>query len=799
MNLTTRCDLHLHSAASLTTGQWFSQYFQAPESYADPIRQYELCKARGMTLVTLTDHDSIEGGLQLIGRPDFFLSVEVSTRFPENDCAIHVLVYDITPKQHAQLQRRRASVYEVSNYLRSERLAYSLPHPLLSPNWKLDASTLEKCLALFPTFEAVNGLLDRRSDPDMAHFFASITPEVLETLSKKHGIALAHGSPARLARTAGSDDHGQRRCGSIFTEVDGSLDAAAFLDRVMEGHARMVGAGGDLNAMATCIKQATYAHFQESNNGERARRNPFVDVMDVLAGRAPAKQADAPRGSSAVLESLLRAAQKAGVQRGPDLDITIVPEFPSDASDRAIVEAVARTSDALAETATHDLGHALVAFDIYGILAALTDLAAALGVASPLLFAADHFARQDGQLRRVWKDWTATAKPQKSEYLAVFSDALGNFDGVSTWCRQFSQRAAASGKRVWFAACDETGRSVKPDAMPRAFPALARFKIPLYPDFEICVPSLAATVDRLWREGITHVEVATPGPMGLVGLAAARILQLPVTATYHTDFSGLIELVVDDPKLLDVSRAYLGWFYRAVDRTFVFSDTSRDKLLQLRVPAEKIDGIAMAVDPTDFSPARTSRSIFSELGVDVGDRPVILSVGRLSLEKNVASIVDAVRGLQGRQPAPLLIVVGDGPAAAALKRSCRDENFVAFVGFQTGRALRELYASASAFVFASQIDSLGLVNLEALASGVPVLVPQGSAITETLCDGHDALFFGAGPDGLKRALGALLDDPALAADLATNGRQRMLSRWEEVQFDAVWQTMAGTTPSLNPA
>src|SRR5664279_5079206 len=75
MNLTTRCDLHLHSAASLTTGQWFSQYFQAPESYADPIRQYELCKARGMTLVTLTDHDSIEGGLQLIGRPDFFLSV----------------------------------------------------------------------------------------------------------------------------------------------------------------------------------------------------------------------------------------------------------------------------------------------------------------------------------------------------------------------------------------------------------------------------------------------------------------------------------------------------------------------------------------------------------------------------------------------------------------------------------------------------------------------------------------------------------------------------------------------------
>ena len=61
----TRCDLHLHSAASLTTGQWFSQYFQAPESYADPLRQYELCKSRGMTLVTLTDHDTIDGGLRI--------------------------------------------------------------------------------------------------------------------------------------------------------------------------------------------------------------------------------------------------------------------------------------------------------------------------------------------------------------------------------------------------------------------------------------------------------------------------------------------------------------------------------------------------------------------------------------------------------------------------------------------------------------------------------------------------------------------------------------------------------------
>ncbi|MDQ6628130.1 MAG: glycosyltransferase, partial [Pseudomonadota bacterium] len=481
------------------------------------------------------------------------------------------------------------------------------------------------------------------------------------------------------------------------------------------------------------------------------------------------------------------------------LDITVVPEQPSDASDRAIVEAVSRTSDALAATAAEALGEALVSFDIYGILAALTDLAAALGVASPLLFAAHHFGRQNAQVQRVWSGWTATETAKKDDHLAVFSDAVGKHDGVSTWCRHFSQRAAASRKRVWLATCDDAAHDAGPEAMPRPYPALARFKIPLYPELEICVPSLAATVDRLWREGITHVEVATPGPMGLVGLAAARILGLPVTATYHTDFAALLQLWVADPKLSDLARAYLGWFYRRVDRTFVFSQASRDRVLELRVPPEQVEAIVMTVDPTDFSPACTSTSIFSELGVPAGDRPVVLTVGRLSGEKNVASIVEAVRGLQHRQPAPLLVVVGDGPAAAALQRSCCSDDFVVFLGTQTGRPLRELYASASIFVFASRIDGLGLVNLEALSSGVPVLVPCGSAIAESLHDGHDALFFDASADGLRQALAALLDNPGMAAKLAANGRQHMVSRWQEVQFEAVWQRMAGTKPSLDPA
>jgi glycosyltransferase involved in cell wall biosynthesis len=786
---TTRCDLHLHSAASLTSGEWFSEYFYAPESYADPLRQYELCKARGMTLVTLTDHDTIEGGVQLLGHPDFFLSVEVSTRFPENDCAIHVLVYNITPEQHTELQRRRDSVYDVSDFLRKEGLAYSLPHPLLSPNWKLDATTLEKCLVLFPTFEAMNSLLDRRTDSDVRHFLSSITPEILAVLSAKHQISLVHGSPPRLALTAGSDDHGQRRCGTIFTEVDGNLGAGAFLQQVMRGNSRITGESGDLNSMAICIKQTAYEHFRRRPASDTSRRNPFTDVMDILAGRTPDLDTDPRQGASAVLQSLLQAAQRARAPAGPDLDITQVPEQASDESDRRIVDAASRVSDALAGQAAEDLAKALVASDIYGILAALTDLAAAACVASPLLFAADHFARQEAQVRRIWGKWTATERPPTSEYLAVFSDVVDTIDGVSSWCSRFTRQAALSGRRVWFAACDPLDRADSPSANARPLPAVARFKLPYYPQFEITVPSLAAMVDRLWRERITHVEIATPGPMGLVGLAAARILRLPVTASYHTDLADLVHVLTGEPKLAEFARAYLRWFYRSVDRVFVFSEASRGKLLEMGIPIEKTAIMPVAVDPEDFSPERSSPTAFSDLGLKVGERPVVLSVGRLSPEKNVASIIDAVERLQDRRPAPFLVVVGDGPELAELEHECRDKKCVAFVGFQEGRVLRELYASADAFVFASRLDALGLVNLEALSSGVPVLVPLGAAITESLRDGHNALFFPPTPDGLRDALRAILDDPTYAAGLAGNGRRHMLTRWEEAKFDGVWRTM----------
>src|SRR5579862_5336493 len=126
----TACDLHLHSTASAANDEWYSVTFGCPESYAEPRQQYELCKARGMDLVTLTDHDTIAGGLTLIDRPDFFLSEEISTLFPEDGAGVHVLAWNITPAQHDRIQLVRSNVYELVELLRRERIAHACAHPL---------------------------------------------------------------------------------------------------------------------------------------------------------------------------------------------------------------------------------------------------------------------------------------------------------------------------------------------------------------------------------------------------------------------------------------------------------------------------------------------------------------------------------------------------------------------------------------------------------------------------------------------------------------------------------------------
>ena len=114
-----RVDFHIHSYASNVTDYYASNALAIPESYSDPLENHRLLKARGMDLVTLTDHNSIDGVKVMLdaGLEDVFFSAEMTATFPEDGCNIHVTAANISEAEFAEIDRLRRNVYEMVAYL----------------------------------------------------------------------------------------------------------------------------------------------------------------------------------------------------------------------------------------------------------------------------------------------------------------------------------------------------------------------------------------------------------------------------------------------------------------------------------------------------------------------------------------------------------------------------------------------------------------------------------------------------------------------------------------------------------
>src|SRR5207237_9348833 len=113
-----------------------------------------------MDYVTLTDHDTIEGCLQIGDLANVFISEQVTTYFPQDPCKIHLLVWGISEAQHTAIVPLRDNIFDLQAYLQQESITHSVAHPLYSINGKLETSHLARLILLFKHFEGVNGLRD---------------------------------------------------------------------------------------------------------------------------------------------------------------------------------------------------------------------------------------------------------------------------------------------------------------------------------------------------------------------------------------------------------------------------------------------------------------------------------------------------------------------------------------------------------------------------------------------------------------------------------------------------------------
>ena len=201
-----KVDLHVHSKYSTRPSYWVLQKMGAHECYTKPSELYRIAKERGMSLVTITDHNNIEGCLEIAHLPDTFMSEEVTTYFPEDRCKIHVLVYNITEQLHRDIQRVRENIFDLVQYLNKSKITHSVAHPLWSINNRLTSDHFEQLLLLFKNFE-LNGSRDEQLNHWLKSILASLSPQDLEALAEKYQFPSPFLEPWRKNLTGGSDDH----------------------------------------------------------------------------------------------------------------------------------------------------------------------------------------------------------------------------------------------------------------------------------------------------------------------------------------------------------------------------------------------------------------------------------------------------------------------------------------------------------------------------------------------------------------------------------------------------------------
>src|SRR5262245_11094076 len=253
-----RVDLHAHTVHSRLR---IIPALGARDCYSDPLEVYRLARERGMDLVTFTDHDTIDGCLDLLSRTgpleDFFISEEVSARDPRTRSCFHVSVFDIDERRHAEIQRLKGDLGELACYLREQGIPASLNHvgsSLVKRRPPLDQ--LVQIAAGLPLIETLNGSQ------------VAAANAVAESLARR-----LEWDGRSLGRVGGSDAHTTRRIGWTWTSA-AAANRAGFLAALREGAVRPGGRSATVYLMLRDVYQVVGAYYGDLLRNPGGRFEP---------------------------------------------------------------------------------------------------------------------------------------------------------------------------------------------------------------------------------------------------------------------------------------------------------------------------------------------------------------------------------------------------------------------------------------------------------------------------------------------------------------------------------------------
>jgi glycosyltransferase involved in cell wall biosynthesis/predicted metal-dependent phosphoesterase TrpH len=795
----SKCDLHIHSRYSARSEEWLFRRLDFPDSYSDPGELHRQLLDRGMDFVTITDHDTIEGCLQIIHLSQSFISEQITTYFPQDPCKIHILAWGISEAQHQGIVAVRDNIYELQKYLAATHIAHAVAHPLYSINGQLAASHLERLILLFKHFEGVNGLRDALLSELAQNLFGGLTREKVDIFANRHNLAPTHPEPWRKIFTGGSDDHGGKFIASAWTETPPAHSAEKFLEHVGAGNCSVQGNGGTPLALSHGFYNTVSCFIQDRFHEKLGPSAIILEQMfsRFMEGRDPTELTLTEKGrifAQGVLSGkIFELVKPANVSMWKELSSYFQrAEVKAKLAEglNGVSEPERRTflmANLVAEQLAFRLFKKFVlqisSGNMVESMQALTAIAPILIVLTPYIYGFHSQAPSRKWLRKIFQELTGEIPSAlQNRKRAWFTDTLEDVNGVATTIRKMAAAGVAAGKELIVV----TSRSeLNIDNIPiKNFRPIGEFELPEYELQKLSFPPILQMLDYIQREQFTEIIVSTPGPIGLTALLAAKMLNLQTSGIYHTDFPQYIRILTEDSYLESVTWRYMHWFYGQLDTVFVNSEEYRQSWINRGLDPVKLKIFPRGLDTELFNPARRDPAFWEKYGVATNGEVRLLYVGRISREKDLDVLANAYHRLRDEGLSVQLFVVGQGPYSQALSEILPD---AVFTGYLTGVELATAYASADVFAFPSTTDTFGNVIIEAQASGVPVVVSDSGGPKELVDDKTNGLVTKSHDvDDFTRAIRALIVDPALRERMGDCARQSVVDRSWPNAFRKFW-------------
>jgi glycosyltransferase involved in cell wall biosynthesis/predicted metal-dependent phosphoesterase TrpH len=727
---TSRVDLHCHSTASAVSKLGVQRALGLPECATPPEEVYALAKRRGMDFVTITDHDTIDGALELAAKyDDAFVSEELTAWFRGEPQAVHILCWGITPADHERLQALAGDVEAVAEELHERAIPCALAHPFYAVEAPLMPRHRRRLAQLFPIWETRNGSRARELN--------SPAEVYIET----------HGGTG----VGGSDDHAGVDIGRTCTEVPRCETWYEFLDHVVAGDAA---ARGEQGSAAKWTHSAMGLAIRALGRGGRDAKGPDPQAVFSMVQRLM-KEGDARTGATgtglgpddarallrawlAAIELDMDAPELLALLQADDFSHAALFRRARRCHERKLARAVEQIADLPPQTA--DLGAAAATlFDACLAAIPYAPAAAFLGREKAKL------ARRDGEPLRV----------------ALVADAVGGMHGVTHTLDELRERGVP-GFEVEVVGTDHN--------VDRRLSAVAEIDIPFYAGLKVGVPSLPAIVEALAEGRYDLVHLCSPGPSGAAAAVIARVMGVPVLGSYHTELAAYAGLRSQDPSLEVAARIAIAAFYGQCRRVLSPSTASDEVLRGMGIADERIGRWDRGVDLSRFSPDRRDPDLLA-------GEITVLYAGRLTREKGADLLADAFLTARERDPRLHLALAGGGPEEGILRERLGDH--ATFLGWLQGDDLARAYASADIFLFASRTDTFGQVLLEAQASGLPVVAVGEGGPTSIVTDGATGRLCSPQAVALAAAVNELAVQPLQRERLARTALDAVAQRtWE---------------------